>query len=355
MFGVKSKNNQKMLAVLAIAMAALMFNNCGRPSKLPDGEGVFSSNSGVVGFDVLSSKIFQPKCLACHTQFGTYSELMNSGFITGKTPEASKLYLMVSSGQMPKNGTPLAEGEVRAIYDWISNGTPEFSTAGTSGGNPVSGTPGTGAPSTGTGTTSVGSGSIGISPTFAWIQANVLTPRCVICHRGASAPAGYDLSSYDAVMMGGRVMAGNPTASVFFQRINNNSMPPGGPALSAEVKAAISQWIANGAMNDAPVGGVVGGGQAPPPLPPLEPKFSSIMANIIGPRCLACHSSVSPRAGVVLQDYNSVRRYVTARDAGDSDLYKVIEDNEMPQSGGPLSFEQKETIRQWINAGALNN
>lgn len=342
-------NQQKLkagLSIAALTVVMLMFNNCGRPSKLPGEEGSFASSSGGVGFDVLSSKIFQPKCMACHVQFAGYNELMSSGFITAKNPEASKLYQMVAGGQMPKNGTPLSEAEVKAIYDWISNGSPE-SVAGA----PASpGSPSVPAPG---GTPAAPSGAI--SPTFAWIQANVLNTRCVICHRGASAPAGYDLSSYDAVMSGGRVMVGNSASSIFFQRINNDSMPPGGPALSSEVKQAIAQWIANGAKNDAPAGGVVGGGQAPPPLPPLEPKFSSIMANIIGPRCLACHSSVDPEDGVVLQDYRNVLRYVSPGNAGRSDLYEVLEENEMPRSGGPLSMVQKETIRQWINAGALNN
>lgn len=337
------------ICIVALTAVMLMFNNCGRPSRLPTDSEALSSSSGVIGFDILSAKIFQPKCLACHVQFGNYNDLMSSGFVVAKNPESSRLYQMVASGQMPKNGTPLSEAEVKAIYEWISNGSPAAS-AEVPGAPPSSGLPtapaSPAAPSTPSG---------GVSPTFAWIQANVLTPRCIICHRGSGAPAGYDLSSFDAVMMGGRVKGGDSASSVFFQRINNNSMPPGGPPLSAEVKQAIAQWINNGANNDAPAGGVVGGASPPPPLPPLEPKFSSIMANIIAPRCLACHSSSKPSDGVVLQDYQNVMRYVRAGRAGSSDLYEVIEDNEMPRSGGALNFEQKETIRQWINSGALNN
>ncbi len=334
------------LYVIVMTILMLMFNNCGRPSKLPEGQDAFASSSGVAGFDLLYTKIFKPKCLACHTQFASYNALMSSGFITAKNPEASRLHQMVSGGQMPKNGTPLSTGEVKAIYDWISNGSPETTVgeAAPGGSAPVVPPAGSNPPASGA-----------ISPTFAWIQANVLTPRCILCHRGASSPAGYDLSSYDNVMAGGRVLAGNSTGSTLFQRINNNSMPPGGPALSAEVKQAIATWIQNGAKNDAPVGGVVGGGQAPPPLPPLEPKFSSIMANIIATRCLSCHDTVQRKGGVVLQQYSALMNEVESGRADRSKLYEVLQKNEMPASGPPLSFEQKETVRQWINMGAANN
>lgn len=347
----------RALKVLALSILAFSFLvGCGRPSRMMDESALALSSASVPDFETLNKTIFTPKCIACHAAFATYEGLMSSGVVLNKNPEQSQLYLKVASGQMPKGGPTLSEASVKAIYNWISAGSPQ-TVAG--GGVPVPGTtdPGTSAPGTpGAPGTPPAPAPGEISPTFAWIQANVFNSRCVICHRGTSAPAGLDLSSYQLISSSGRVLPGNPAGSVLFQRINNNTMPPGGPALSDEVKQAIATWIQNGAKNDAPEGGLPGGNPAtPPPLPPLEPKFSSIMANIIGPRCLACHDSTQRTGGVVLQDYNSVMLRVVRGDAESSDLYDEVEKNDMPASGGPLTFEQKESIRQWINQGALNN
>lgn len=332
-----------------IVFTLLILTACGRPSKLPENSDALSAGGSAPGFDILLQKIFQPKCVACHASFATHGGIMSA--VVAGNPDASVLYTKVATGQMPKNGTPLSSSEVTAIFDWISAGAPAVTannpTPGSSGGSPVLGG---GAGGTAPAPTA-------ISPTFAWIQANVLTPRCVICHRGAGAPGGYDLSSYANVLAGGRVVAGNPAGSRFFQRIDNNSMPPGGPALAADVKTAIRQWIQNGANNDAPAGGLPPGSTPPPPppLPPLEPKYASLAANIFGPRCTACHNSTTATAGVNLQTYAGVLRQVRAGVAADSDLYDEVEKNDMPASGPPLSFAQKENIRLWINAGALNN
>ncbi len=331
--------NSMISKITLLSFSLLMTAGCGRPSKLPVSDSSLLTNGKTIGYDVLKTQIFQPKCISCHSNFATYSGLMASGVVIPRNPTGSLLHSKCASGQMPKGGSPLSAEEVTAIYEWISAGAVEFSTTPVAGPIPAP-APAPPAPAPGS-----------ISPTYAWINANVFVQRCVICHQGAGAPAGYDLSSFQSVGAGGRVMPGNPGASVLYQRINNNSMPPGGPALTAEVKQAIATWIQNGALNDAPLGGVT----PPPPLPPLEPKFASLMANVFGPRCVGCHGSVNPRAGINLSTYAAVLRRVRPGDANGSDLYRVIDSNDMPASGGPLSFVQKENLRQWINGGALNN
>jgi uncharacterized membrane protein len=349
----------QILRVATIVLMSALSSACGKASHQPGaspvslfGSSNLSSTGETPGFDILLKEIFQPRCVACHASFATHDGILASGTITNRNPQSSSLYTRVSNGSMPLGSPGLSEVEVTAIYNWISSGSP--ATAGvtippsTGGSIPPTPTP-TPTPSPNPPST--------ISPTFAWIQANVLTPRCIVCHRSPNASGGYDLSSHANTIAAGRVVAGNPTGSKLFQRINDNSMPPGGPALSAEVKAAIRTWIQNGALNDAPAGGLPPDANppTPPPLPALEPKFASIMANIIAPRCLSCHSSVNPRAGVVLDTYQRVMREIRPGNATNSKFYEVIEDNEMPASGSPLSFVQKETIRQWINMGALNN
>lgn len=110
-------------------------------------------------------------------------------------------------------------------------------------------------------------GGIGpLRPTFASIQANVLTPMCVGCHAGAAAPAGLRLdegSSY-ALLVGvasaevgslQRVAPGNPGGSYLIQKLEGSAavgarMPLGGPYLDPATIAIIRQWIANGAARE---------------------------------------------------------------------------------------------------------
>lgn len=109
-----------------------------------------------------------------------------------------------------------------------------------------------------------GGGSSGpLQPTFASIQARVLTPICTACHAGAAAPMGLRLdagSSY-ALLVGvpsaevpglQRIKPGNPADSYLIQKLEGRAavgarMPFGGPYLDDATIAVIRQWIAAGA------------------------------------------------------------------------------------------------------------
>lgn len=435
-----------LLSLLALAA-------CGRPSRMPSLQGNALLSSEELSFDALNETIFKPRCASCHANFTVYESLMDSGTVLAKNPDQSSLYLRTASGQMPKGGPALSVAEVSAIYDWISAGAPKGSgviippIGQTPGGSNPPGTtnpPPTGgaaeptfawlqanvfnprcvmchsgtAPSAGydlssfEGVTAGGrvvpgnsagsriyqrvisttapmppmggpltaeqtqmlaqwiqSGALNASgqppvttnppptttpppsttpsPTFAWINANVLIPKCIMCHQGASAPAGYNLTTYEGVMAGGRVVAGSPASSTFFNRINNNTMPPTG-ALDAATKNLISQWIQNGALNDAPAGGVVT--PPPPTLPPLAATWTSINANIITPRCVGCHNATTRSGDINLASLTSVRNAVN-----NEDLMDVVNDNEMPRGGLALTSQQKSVLQQWIRAGMPNN
>lgn len=71
-----------------------------------------------------------------------------------------------------------------------------------------------------------------------------------------------------------------------------------------------------------------------------------------------CHDRATAAEGVVLVDYESIRREVRPGDPGDSELYESITENPndedfMPERpAAPLSSEQTRAIRDWINQGA---
>ncbi len=106
--------------------------------------------------------------------------------------------------------------------------------------------------------------------------------------------------------------------------------------------------------------------------PALQATLSSIQANIFTPKCVnaGCHpgggAPMSLAAGAsfgTLVNVSSAafgRPRVAPGNANNSVLYlKVIGDNSvgrgMPLGGAPLSQAETDSIRAWINRGALNN
>ncbi len=79
----------------------------------------------------------------------------------------------------------------------------------------------------------------------------------------------------------------------------------------------------------------------------IEPTYSDIQSLTLSTKCVRCHES--------LATYEGVKKIVTAGNPERSDLYKEIEEGEMPLQSPPLSAEEIEAIRIWIAEGAPNN
>lgn len=86
----------------------------------------------------------------------------------------------------------------------------------------------------------------------------------------------------------------------------------------------------------------------------LEPTFRNVSA-VIQQRCLSCHSGPSPAAGRNWDNYASVLDAVRPFNPNDSLLFNKVNSNAMPLGGPPLTNAQKNLIKNWIAAGALNN
>ena len=89
------------------------------------------------------------------------------------------------------------------------------------------------------------------SPDFDRHVAPLLAGRCLDCHSGAEPKGGLDLASTKGLAKGGDsgeaiVVAGKPDASLLWQRIAADEMPPKHP-LPAGEKAILKAWIAAGA------------------------------------------------------------------------------------------------------------
>ena len=79
--------------------------------------------------------------------------------------------------------------------------------------------------------------------------APLLASRCLSCHNGLEKKGGLDLSQSKAAFAGGdsgKVLeAGKPDASLLWEKISTDEMPPKKP-LKAEEKALLREWIQDG-------------------------------------------------------------------------------------------------------------
>jgi len=82
-------------------------------------------------------------------------------------------------------------------------------------------------------------------PTYTSLKADVLTTRCASCH-GSSG--GFSTQTYSSIIT--RVTPGNPSASLLYTRVANDSMPASGGPLTAAQKQKIYDWIMDGAPNN---------------------------------------------------------------------------------------------------------
>lgn len=102
------------------------------------------------------------------------------------------------------------------------------------------------------------------------------------------------------------------------------------------------------------------------------PTLSSIQALVLDPRCVAHHGGQAAQAGLdlsagmshaALVDVPSTQTGFDLVEPGDAEnsylIHKLegrpgIVRDRMPPSGDPLTAEEIAAIRDWINAGALN-
>jgi uncharacterized membrane protein len=110
----------------------------------------------------------------------------------------------------------------------------------------------------------------------------VFTAQCLSCHSAAKRKGGLRLTSYGALMRGGKhgavVKAGDASGSDLLRRIalpasDDDFMPKGKVPLSADQIKLIELWITAGASGTAPAGSISGAPSASTPAAAAEVKF----------------------------------------------------------------------------------
>lgn len=91
----------------------------------------------------------------------------------------------------------------------------------------------------------------GGSPFFDQTIAPILVEHCLSCHSGENPKGKFDLTSEESAARGGEsgfaILAGDLDASLFWQHIKSDEMPPENP-LPDSAKESIRRWIESGAQ-----------------------------------------------------------------------------------------------------------
>lgn len=149
------------------------------------------------------------------------------------------------------------------------------------------------------------------SVTFDRDVRAVMKEHCTVCHRGARAAEGLDLSSYAGIMAGSTsgdvVVSGNPDDSLLLLVMTHEeepAMPPSGEKIPDADLAIIRDWISQGMLespNSKPVPNTAlpQPEEAAPSMPETESKVPGGPA-LVGARPYAAASlAVSEQAGLL--------------------------------------------------------
>ncbi len=235
------------------------------------------------------------------------------------------------------------------------------------------------------------------SDIFTRIQDEVLTPQCATsgCHNGTSSPLGLNLddgksyrklvqvesSQADGLML---VEPNNADGSYLVHKIEGTQtgglqMPLYKPPLSADQMLLVRQWIDEGALNETTD---EGGSDGETEVPTEAPTFSTLQTSIFDTDCIACHSTEYPAGSLNLEADVSYAHLINIAMRIDPDNSILVVPNnadnsflvhkltgehlgkpsdsgyrgaQMPLGGPYLDDATINSIRAWINAGALDN
>lgn len=132
-------------------------------------------------------------------------------------------------------------------------------------------------------------------PTFERDVLPILNSHCLQCHGGLHRKSELDLRSITAVLTGGKsgksVSPGDPDGSPLWRKIASDEMPKSPLKVSAEHKAIIRRWIAEGAKSQRASGELV-----VPAKPRATEELAKLIDDAIERRLAASNIPASPLA-----------------------------------------------------------
>ncbi|MCA9167992.1 MAG: hypothetical protein KDB23_10005 [Planctomycetales bacterium] len=400
------KQAQELLKAQGLPLAALPdFPTAplvtAQPEKPTPAKQRTARDSGEISFVDDIAPLFNRSCIRCHGErkqegefnLSTFASLMTGGesgpAIVASEADNSKLYQLVRDKEMPpRRGLP--DKDIALVEKWIAAGAkfdgddeattlaklsrkaPTDSADSDKSDNSVA----------------VDKPTDGDAVSFVKHVVPILLENCGNCHI-EEAKGEFSIATFAELMAGGEdgpvFQAGNSADSSLYTLVSTKKMPPrkGLPADQSEI---IKRWIDEGAQFDGSDEGEDLAALTPPsaagesvtpepaatetadkadePAAPARPtgptvSFSKQIAPIIVAKCFGCHTDEF-KGGLVVETYTMLMsggdsgEPIKAGNAADSLLYQLVESKKMPPKK-PLSAEEIELIKNWIDQGAAND
>jgi len=183
----------------------------------------------------------------------------------------------------------------------------------------------------------------------------LLQQNCFSCHSGPNPSGNLDFTNYNQ-------LAYIAQTGILLAAIRHEDgtlpMPQNANKLDDCSIATIAIWVRDTSFTDP------GNGENGHPCDADTVYFQNEVLPLIISNCATagCHDKLGGEQEVLLVDYASIIQYgkIKPGNPNDSKLYKKImenggEDQMPPPPASPLSTEQKNIIKTWIEQGALNN
>ncbi|MEZ4873275.1 MAG: c-type cytochrome [Bdellovibrionales bacterium] len=180
--------------------------------------------------------IIASNCSGCHgasgqggvSQIKDVAHLIQSGLIVPGDSSQGRLIGSIEDGSMPPSGG-VSSADLQTLKNWVDS----FQLV--SGADPLP----------------EPEPAIPLEPTFKSIQANILIPKCVGCHRVGGERPRENYESYSQTISTGKVVPGSPGESEMYKEIISGDMPrqPYSLLTNDEIDV-LRQWIAMGALDN---------------------------------------------------------------------------------------------------------
>lgn len=334
---MKTHTLKLILIVAGLLLLAIVYTGCkhdpdfpGEPQPPdPPGPDPTECDTLNVSFKASVLPIFQQNCLSCHsaanpsfgidlTNFDHLAMIIKSGSLVGALNHASGFY------PMPKGSEKLSVCEIGTIEIWATDTSLVVAECDTN------------------------------NVTYSGTVFPILKAKCLDCHSGPTPKGNLDFNNYDHVAF--IAESGALTGSIN-HLAGYVQMPKDGNKLDDCSIAQIEIWVRDTTFTDP-------GGGNEHPCDPDTVYFQNEILPLILSSCATtdCHDKFGEEQEIVFTDYASIIEYGEIRpfDAEESELYEKImetdpDDVMPPPPASPLTSDQKNKIKKWINQGAKNN